>query len=202
MSPYFYNLEKPLISAGTRALLIEIGLEYGKAIKGNFETPLAVPDARGVTIVQLPNRTTALGASALQKISEIQEIKCLESSFSHPPTRNLLLYTLPVEGVSDKASRHIDGRPCSIVIPLWPVGDDYAKTTYWKDYETDTPLASRGYEDGMPFLMNTHKLHSVAHYNYKCLRFNFQFSMAEDFQTVMTSMVAGTFFKPNPKEML
>ena len=189
MYPYFCEIETQLISEDTRARLIEIGLKYGESTK-SVTDPAKEFGKYWVRVgLTKPNKDS----ETFQQISDIQEIKDLWRKFAHKSHGSNLVYMLPTPGLADKARRHIDDRHCSVVIPLWPVGDSYASTTFWKDMSNDTPLASRGYGNGMPFLMNTKILHSISHYD--CMRFNFQFSITETFQTTLNSMHAGTFFK-------
>jgi hypothetical protein len=172
MLPYFYNLQKRIISDSFSTKLISIYNEN----KESF-APFKGPENRYDGNRFFPN-------SVLVDYSEIQSFQktCVLEN------RVLLLMQPPHEQVI----RHIDRPPfrkSAILTPLLPALN-YAPTNF---YENDVKVTEIDFKDRNSVLFNTQKFHDVK--NGDSVRLNFQIVFSETFEEVLDLVLNDRLFK-------
>jgi hypothetical protein len=59
-----------------------------------------------------------------------------------------------------QVERHTDQRTSVLIIPLYPT-INFDPTLFWADFESELPVAQCNYDNSLPALLNTQKIHSV-----------------------------------------
>lgn len=164
MLPYFYKLDKRLISKETSDFLIKFVLEnINKFIKN-------IPDSG------FPEGNNHYFGKELLDIKEIQKLKNSCSINFYP-----VIY---LQKPNDIVIPHIDNkkyRRSTLIHPLYPL-ENYSPTYFWGN--DANPVAVCEFNDRLPAFLNVDKYHSLKNNN--TYRFNLQFSFQENFDTVIS----------------
>jgi hypothetical protein len=107
------------------------------------------------------------------------------------------VYTLIIKHPpGQRVVKHVDGidfnRATVLTIPL--TEGRHTSTFFWKSYNDDLPIAELSYENLLPVVLNTTKIHSLEN-NTENIRLSFQLSFSQPFQEIVFHLKNKTLFK-------
>lgn len=194
MLPYFYKLNKVLLSTETKENLAQYCIENRDTV---FKpTPFRWPSDIANKFDDPYYKGLLYNRQLFKRniVSKYPEILNLIDSCAIPPTDIKLFLTPPNTSVG----RHRDVTPSRVTalcIPISP-SSNYSSTHYHLDIDPDkepSPVSTITYEDMMPVFLNTMELHSVDMSENH--RISFQLGFEQSIQELVTMWQNNTFFK-------
>lgn len=164
MLPYFYKLEKKLVSEELLQTFRNIALK-------NIDQFTTHIDDNGNS-----DGNNYLYHEDLQNFPEINQLRKRSNIDFY-----IILYMHKPNSVVVKHRDNPKYRKTNIIHPLLPL-EEYASTMFYESYEHQTPIICE-YKNDLPVILNLSKFHSVNNNNN--YRINLQFSFKEDFDTLV-----------------
>lgn len=180
-SPYFYNLSRHILSETVRKDLAALALENVDQIK-----PGAPKDWRRIT--QPSGNDFLKITQAPEPVKQI--VENIRSQIIHP----FYTLTLAKQEPGKEVLRHTDLRQAIIINPLYPI-EDFEPTMFWADYDSQEPLATCHYPNGLPSLLNPRHIHNI-HNRKPTYRLAFQIEFHElDYAQALEKLLAGNLIE-------
>lgn len=106
------------------------------------------------------------------------------------------VYTLIVKHPpGQRVTKHVDGtdfnRATVLTIPL--TEGIHTSTFFWESYDDTQPVVELSYENSLPVILNTTKIHSLEN-NTENTRLSFQLSFSQSFQEIVLHLKNKTLF--------
>ena len=176
MHDFFYKSDYELFSDQTIIQLRNYAIENSIMFYKNGNNSTGVYD--GNYIMMFPSTANAVVDSLVNN-----------SLFS---TSTLIIKHPPGQSVV----RHVDGvdfnRDTVLNVPL-TLGK-HASTFFWESDNDELPIAELSYENMLPVVLNTTKIHSLEN-NTENTRLTFQFEFSQPFQEIVFHLKNKTLFK-------
>ncbi len=176
MDEYFYKLNYKFLDEDTEAALIKIAHERENEFVQYSGHNTGKPDGNYYFI-----RGPLRELEGVQRWIQSCVLDCYPLIMRHFP--------------NIEVPKHIDnpnGRNCIIISPLTPT-NNYVPTNFYANALDNTPEAVINFEDRMPVLLNTQKIHGLKNNNH--LRINFQICFTEKYEIVKNLLETGQLFK-------
>lgn len=176
LNPYFYKLTSTLLDAETERLIVDKAMENPEEFFAYKGQATGKEDGNYIFVKGFLREL-----EGVQRLIKSCTLECYPLVMKHHPNT-----PVPI---------HIDnpnGRNCVIISPLIPT-TGYAPTHFWNSFDAAEPVATVEFDDMIPALINTQRLHSLT--NNDNLRMNFQLCFTEPFTTVRELLQTGKLFK-------
>lgn len=176
LNPYFYKLASTLLDVETERLIVNKAMENPEAFFAYKGQATGKEDGNYIFVKGFLREL-----EGVQRLIKSCTLECYPLVMKHHPNT-----PVPI---------HIDnpnGRNCVIISPLIPT-TGYAPTHFWDSFDAAEPVATVKFDDMVPALINTQRLHSLT--NNDNLRMNFQLCFTESFAIVRELLQTGKLFK-------
>jgi hypothetical protein len=149
MLPYFHKLSAQLLSDVAKSHMANLAME-------NF------PSFKHVTFHKdFKDHQRGLYYTMDSNVFTYPEVKTLIDSCTVTPDIIFIMLTPPNYEVGPHCDEY-SKRNTVLSIPLYPV-NKFACTNFYTNFTSSTPHCTVTYEEGLPVLLNTNKIHGLPH---------------------------------------
>ena len=197
MKTVFKKINFTILTEETKKNVVSFVLSHPELIEDFYFTPdkkIINPyynDINGTKVKSTGLRTFPVKKYLSELIAtDVQRLKELISI----PFTTYIAYTNPNTKLGVHKDTQTDKRQCSIMVPLYPIEDNYKPTLIYPNWPNDKTAIKMTVND-CPALWNIQEYHDVE--NNDNIRFNFQiyFGLPYTFDVVSKMIDNGTFFK-------